>query len=274
MLPISKLVTHGGIFHADDVFSTALFRVMGCQAPVVRVSEVPDEWKNDPSIVIYDIGFGQFDHHQSDSEVRKNGVPYAAFGLLVRHYQDVLFTSDAEYQYFDKCFVQPMDGSDNGFFAGENQLSRIIEAFNPAWDEYSDPDVCFSHAVSAAVVLLGQKLKQCAAVHRAEQVAKDHMPVDHVVYLDKYAPVELFYRHDDSALWLCFPSQRGGWMVTALHDKSGRDKALFPSEYRGKEGDQLPEGMSFCHKNGFCAVFDDLTFVKRFMSEKIECVPA
>ena len=102
MLHITKLITHSGIFHADDVFSTALFRIMGYHVPVFRVYEVPEDWMNDPSIIVYDIGFGPFDHHQADSEVRENGIPYAAFGLLPRHFREVLFSSDGEYERFDR----------------------------------------------------------------------------------------------------------------------------------------------------------------------------
>lgn len=265
MLHITKLITHSGIFHADDVFSTALFRIMGYHVPVFRVSEVPEDWMKDPSIIVYDIGFGPFDHHQADSEVRENGIPYAAFGLLTRHFREVLFSSDGEYERFDREFVQYMDGSDNGFFEGENQLSRMIEAFNPAWDEPMGADDAFPHAVSVATILLGQKLKQNAAMYRADLLARQCTPVGHVLYLDRYIPANRAFQENDDVKWVCFPSQRGGWMVSALQDRFGHDKSLFPPEYRGKEGDQLPEGMLFCHKNGFCAVFDSKERARQFV---------
>ena len=32
--------------------------------------------------IVFDIGRGQYDHHQKDSRIRENGVAYAALGLL------------------------------------------------------------------------------------------------------------------------------------------------------------------------------------------------
>ena len=39
---------------------------------------MPDDFEG----VVFDIGRGQYDHHQKNSRIRENGVPYAAFGLL------------------------------------------------------------------------------------------------------------------------------------------------------------------------------------------------
>ena len=39
---------------------------------------MPEEYDG----IVFDIGRGRYDHHQRDSRVRENGVPYAAFGLL------------------------------------------------------------------------------------------------------------------------------------------------------------------------------------------------
>ena len=39
---------------------------------------MPDDFTG----IVYDIGRGEVDHHQKDSRIRENDVPYAAFGLL------------------------------------------------------------------------------------------------------------------------------------------------------------------------------------------------
>lgn len=72
--------THGAKFHADDLFSTALLRLINPDIQVERGFDVPENFDG----IVYDIGRGRFDHHQQDKEIRENGVPYAAFGLLAR----------------------------------------------------------------------------------------------------------------------------------------------------------------------------------------------
>ena len=72
--------THAGKFHADDVFATALLQILRPDIKITRGFVVPDDFDG----IVYDIGFGMFDHHQEPREYRANGVPYAAFGLLWR----------------------------------------------------------------------------------------------------------------------------------------------------------------------------------------------
>lgn len=70
--------THGGKFHADDVFSAALLLYLNPEIVITRGNRVPEDFDG----IVFDIGRGRYDHHQKDSRVRENGVPYAAFGLL------------------------------------------------------------------------------------------------------------------------------------------------------------------------------------------------
>ena len=72
--------THAGKFHADDVFATALLQIIRPDIRITRGFVVPDDFDG----IVYDIGFGMFDHHQEPREYRANGIPYAAFGLLWR----------------------------------------------------------------------------------------------------------------------------------------------------------------------------------------------
>lgn len=77
--PETVAYTHAGMFHADDVFATALIKMINPSIKICRVFNVPDNAE-----FAYDIGGGKYDHHQQDAEVRENGVPYASFGLLWR----------------------------------------------------------------------------------------------------------------------------------------------------------------------------------------------
>ena len=61
--------THAGKFHADDVFATALLQIIRPDIRITRGFVVPDDFDG----IVYDIGFGMFDHHQEPREYRANG---------------------------------------------------------------------------------------------------------------------------------------------------------------------------------------------------------
>ena len=122
--------THGGKFHADDVFSAALLLYFNPQLTIQRGNRVPEVFEG----IVFDIGRGEYDHHQKDSRIRENGVPYAAFGLLWEALGTEILSPKMAAQ-FDEKFVQPLDNNDN---TGEkNELANLIGMFNPVWDDHS-----------------------------------------------------------------------------------------------------------------------------------------
>ena len=58
----AKAFTHGGKFHADDVFSAALLLYLNPEIQITRGNKVPEEYDG----IIFDIGRGEYDHHQID----------------------------------------------------------------------------------------------------------------------------------------------------------------------------------------------------------------
>ena len=78
--------THAGKFHADDVFATALLQILRPDIKITRGFVVPDGFDG----IVYDVGFGMFDHHQEPRECRPNGVPVP--GLFVVPFCKVCYT--------------------------------------------------------------------------------------------------------------------------------------------------------------------------------------
>ena len=74
--------THSGKFHADDVFSAALLLYLNPEITITRGNKVPEDFEG----IVFDIGRGQYDHHQKDSRIRENGVAYAALGFCGKHW--------------------------------------------------------------------------------------------------------------------------------------------------------------------------------------------
>ena len=146
----ARAFTHGGKFHADDVFSTALLKILRPDIKVTRGFVVPDNFDG----IVYDVGGGMFDHHTEPRETRPNGVPYAAFGLLWRVLGAGL-VGEHQARLLDENFIQPLDLNDN---TGEpNSLADAIGSFNPVWDSKDDPDQCFWRAVPFAQTVLGKR---------------------------------------------------------------------------------------------------------------------
>ena len=52
-------ITHGGIFHADEVLSTAILAHIIPNMSVARVFRVPDNL--DPNTIVYDVGGGKYE---------------------------------------------------------------------------------------------------------------------------------------------------------------------------------------------------------------------
>ena len=120
--------THAGKFHADDVFATALLQILRPDIKITRGFTVPDDFDG----IVYDIGFGMFDHHQEPREYRANGVPYAAFGLLWRVLGPGL-VGERQARLIDENFIQPLD-LNAAFGSGDASYTRLgsdLEEYSP-----------------------------------------------------------------------------------------------------------------------------------------------
>lgn len=247
----AKGFTHGGKFHADDVFSAALLRYLRPDIQITRGVEVPAGFDG----IVFDIGGGMFDHHGPDRECRRNGVPYAAFGLLWR----VLgagIVGENQARLFDENFIQPLDLNDN---TGEqNSLADAIGSFNPLWDSQDHPDECFWQAVEFAGVVLEKRIEEARAVTRADELVRDAYArmQGGVVILPCYAPWKnALYRSD--AVFVVYPSQRGGYAAQCVNDTRRKaPKRPFPMGWAGLSDEALQKrsgipGLRFCHASRF-----------------------
>ncbi|MFH1404598.1 MAG: MYG1 family protein [Patescibacteria group bacterium] len=92
---MSKIVTHSGAFHADDVMSGAVLKTLFPYLEVVRTRDenVLKAALADKDTIVFDVGgecnadTHNFDHHQKGGGgTRKNGVPLSSFGLIWRRF--------------------------------------------------------------------------------------------------------------------------------------------------------------------------------------------
>lgn len=251
--PNACAFTHGGKFHADDVFSSALLLYINSEIHITRGNKVPDDFEG----IVFDIGRGLFDHHQKDSRIRENGVPYAAFGLLWEVLGKEILGEELAVR-FDESFVQPLDNNDN---TGEkNELATLIGNFNPSWDANDNGDKEFFQAVSVAGMILENKFERYKGNERADkridEILKDHDQKSRILVLPEFIPCQKALSETDIA-FVIFPSNRGGYCIQPQKKEYSMNyKCSFPESWLGLEGDELIKetGLDtavFCHKGGF-----------------------
>lgn len=247
----AKGFTHGGKFHADEVFGTALLKYIRPDFQVTRGFTVPEDFEG----IVYDIGNGEFDHHAFPREERANGVPYAAFGKLWREFGPELVGAN-QARLIDENFIQPLDLNDN---TGEyDTLCDVIGTFNPRWDADEDEDACFAKAVDFAMIVLTNRIEDARAVTRADSIVQEayRNSKDGIVILPRHMPWKNgLYRTD--AIYVVYPSQRGGWSAQCVTDrKTKKSKLPFPPSWGGQPSEVLREksgipGLRFCHATRF-----------------------
>lgn len=250
---IKKAYTHGGVFHADDVFSTALLELMNPEIEVIRTFKVPDDAE-----LAFDIGGGIYDHHQEGSEVRECDIPYAAFGLLWRDLGADFLGSQEEADKVDITFVQPIDLTDNT--GTPNTLSSAISGFNPNWyEEPSAAESRFRDAVEFAVQILINLRQKVRGKLKAREIV--HIALEssdgEIVCLPRFAPWHDVLVPSD-AKFVIYPSQRSGYNLQTIPVELGSQEAKIPLPSSWLEPANVPDGCSFVHKGLFIAAFDTM----------------
>lgn len=269
-MPNATAFTHGGKFHADDVFSSALLLYLNPEITITRGNKVPEDFEG----IVFDIGRCKYDHHQRDSRIRENGIPYAAFGLLWEELGAEILGEELAAK-FDESFIQPLDNNDN---TGEkNELATLIGNFNPSWDEENGENEAFSRAVQTAEMILvnmfekykgnkraDKRIEEILSAHKAAVSSGEKSAIEaKILVLPEFVPCQKQLRETDIA-FIIFPSNRGGYCIQPLkREHSLNYKCSFPENWLGAEDEELKQvtGLSsanFCHKGGFIMTVHDL----------------
>lgn len=256
--------THGGNFHADDVFSAALLKILNPDIKIIRGFQKPENFDG----ITFDIGGGIYDHHKK-KETRENGVPYASFGKLWRTFGSCI-VNEKQQKDIDVRIVQPIDAADN--HEGLNPLTIFINGFNPDWDSDDDVDTCFERAVTVAETLLRRQIALCQARERATARVKEiyeSAEDKEIIVFDRYIPFADVLIKKKMPKFVILPSPRGGYNIQTIqkdfNDKT--PKCALPESWYGKSGEELQNisgysSAQFCHPNGFLMLCNDLTDAK------------
>lgn len=172
------LVTHKGRFHSDDVMATAILRFFfdsrGIPTKTIRTYTPEKEGYTDdtPNCIVYDIGLGQYDHHQADEaakhtyrfDVIGEGVDkqtlvrkYAAVGLIWKEIGEPWIGSKKLADEIYERVIKYIDDTDNGF--APNPFSSLIHDYNPKNGDDKIYNTAFEEAVNMAYRLISRTIE-------------------------------------------------------------------------------------------------------------------
>ena len=254
-------VPHMGKFHADEVFASVILELYFGTLYVIR-SQDKDIPKELPSnVIVYDVGLGEFDHHQyGGNGIRPNGVPYASCGLIWKKFglSIVKKTGTREpqlvWEWIDHELIQSIDATDCGampkmvYPAKPFTVSTIIGNFNPTWDSDKDVDQAFLEACSFAKTVLNNALMHALAKAESKDIVDRAIDesTNHIMVLPVYVPWhDWFFDSQNkkaSDIWfVVYPSRRGGYNFQGIPTKPGEgdQRKAIPSNWRGVPKEQL-----------------------------------
>lgn len=299
------LVTHSTNFHADDICATAVltlyFKSFYPKMKVI-VKRSLDEKVIEAADIVYDIGKiydpkkMRFDHHQKGgAAVRENGIQYAAFGLVWKHFGlDVCAAhfqkttgkkctkaqAQKIFEIMEKRIVCHIDGMDNGQMTYKETFEDVVPLTVDNYFEMckvavssKDSDIAktnkafdkeFFRLVPTMQEMLEHMLAYAIFKERDESLAlrayaksKDKR----VIICDRYYYFN--FKKLPEPLVIVFPGSRGGWnaKTVRIEDASYDARFYFPKNWGGLSDVELEKvsgvkGAQFCHNGGFIIAAD------------------
>lgn len=290
------VVTHDGVFHADDVLAVATLKLALPEVRVIRTRD-PEIMKTADILVdiggVYDPDNNRFDHHQSDRPIRENGIPYSSFGLVWKKYgvAAINFVLDTEHaeeiaNTLTEEFIE-IDMIDNGIMPDGGPklgISQVVTSSNP----YDAPlidvfDSTFEHMVEFCVCWLTNQFRRHSRIITDRDTANKMIASDEEIFFlgqHNSAWKSMAIEHGCSAKLVVFASLFDpGFIIQAVPPKGGDSfsmKVGAPQEWRGRSDfDVDGVNVEFCHANGFLAktrgsAEDALSVAKRWIENGVD----
>jgi uncharacterized UPF0160 family protein len=179
---LKTIVTHDGVFHADEVFATALIKLVAkknnnenkIQIIRTRNPKILQEHLTLETSIVIDVGNSEYDHHQELKYNTINGeeVPMSSFGLVYKKFLElglIIFDKDLQ------SLVTEIDKADNG--VAPSTVSTLIRTFTPNWNNTNDTamDDAFKKAVKFAKKILKNMLEKTNSSLLAEKIIKNEI---------------------------------------------------------------------------------------------------
>lgn len=238
----ANCVTHSGNFHIDDIISTIFLSKVLENVVLIRIPSI--ENMNLKNKIVYDIGFGEFDHHQKNRNgKRKNGIYYSSIGLLWKKYGKKYLrnldekNTDKIFEYMDKELIQYIDATDNMQIEYlENKVSPdYIKYCNPQWNENISEDEAFVYALKLADEFWEVYIKHAIAEVKAIELILNEEKKSKECYLVFNS--DLPYRKavnlmkNDKIKYMIFKSRREGYDIRIIREKCKFNETIMKYKY-------------------------------------------
>ena len=223
----ANCITHSGRFHIDDVIATIFLSKLKKDIILARVPTT--ENINTENKTVYDIGFGEFDHHQkSRNGKRKNGIYYSSIGLLWnkfgKKYLESLNVNNVEkvFEYMDNELIQYIDATDNMQTEYlENKISPdFIKLCNPEWNEDITEDRAFLNALSLADAFWNVYIKHAIAEVEAIDIILKKLNESNECFIifDYEIPFRkaIKFYNENKVRYIILKSRRDGYEIRTL----------------------------------------------------------
>ncbi len=263
------LVTHNNSFHADDIFSAATLKLIFKFAKIKRTREEQYFEKGD---IVFDVsgkydGEKYFDHHQyNNAGARKDGYPYAAFGLIWKKFGIKLCGSEEIVNRIDENFIKYIDAIDNGYNPDNNNLKisipEIFGLFNPNWNENINYDKEFIKIVKIAEAIILRRIEKEKAILLSKEIVDKAIKeaVDKIIILDVYCNWQEETVKTENLIIIYPEKNKEKWMIRMIPKElnSFESRVELKEDWRGESAEKLFEltgikDFLFCHANGFIA---------------------
>lgn len=230
---ISKIITHNGIFHADDCMTVALIKeFINENIPVERTRNISADDYANPDIWIVDVGgqhnrmLNNYDHHQDSN------LPAACMIILNELVNLCYIDEDMQVELYDAIYeISDIDCNGphdkNGF-----QVNSLIKSFN-----------ALENGFDIAVEVCRNYIKACKANVAKTEESRDIWNRGEKIGLIKVCDAfPTHWKRYEEEIFLVYP-QAGKWNVIT------RDSVTAP----------LADSVmaDFMHTNKFLAVFSN-----------------
>jgi uncharacterized UPF0160 family protein len=253
-----RAVTHSGNLHADDVFASAVLRIV---YPGIEIQRTRNQEEIDSADIVFDVGQvydtenKRFDHHQTGGAgERENGIPYAAFGLVWKEYGEKICGTREAAEIIDYKIAMPIDAIDNGvdichpndFHVMPYSIQQVFSAFIPDWSQDEDLDDVFKKLSDLALTILKKEIAHAQSfIHAKERVQAIYEKTDdkRILIFDAQYPPSILKDYTE-AVYIIYPGSSGtDWRVKGVRESADSFdlKKPLPAEWAGKSDKELQD---------------------------------
>ena len=282
MKKLTKLVTHDGSFHPDDIFAAATLLIMlenrGENFKIIRTRDIEIKKSGD---YVFDVGriysedLNRFDHHQKGGAGEREGIPYSSFGLIWKKFCKEITGSKEVADVIERKLVMPVDANDNGIDLYKSNFSNIFpytlqdvfSIFSPTALEDVEKDKQFLKVLVWAKEILKREIKRASDQIEITKIIKGYYKKSEdkrliVIDKPKVSRFEIWDALQDfeEPLFVVY-GDKDDWSVVSMRKSKSSfgNRKDFPVSWGGYSYEDLQKitGVKdavFCHRALFLAV--------------------